>query len=210
LIPPAPQDSAATISHSKKGDNYVINAKNSEGLDKLQWTIYPDGRLLLDYQYSLEGKYDYFGVAFDLPEETIQGMRWLGAGPHRVWKNRLKGTWLNVWQRDYNKAVTGEVWEYPEFSGYYDDFYWVDLATTAGNIKVFNNTDGLYLRAGQLRNASAPKKTKIELPEGRLAFMHAIHPIGTKFKMPEGLGPSGKKNIARGSYHAQLLFKFDL
>ena len=54
----------------------LLRADYGGGLDWLQWTIFPQGQLLLDYRYSLEGSYDYFGVTFDLPEDAIKAMRW--------------------------------------------------------------------------------------------------------------------------------------
>ncbi|UOQ50698.1 hypothetical protein [Hymenobacter cellulosivorans] len=47
--------------------------------------------------------------------------------PRHVWKDRLKGTSLGVWTKAYNTS-TGETEgtrgpEYPEFKGYYSNFY---------------------------------------------------------------------------------------
>ncbi len=54
------------------------------------------------------------GITFQYPEEKITGMKWLGRGPYRVWKNRLKGMQFGVWEKAYNNTVTGESWNYPE------------------------------------------------------------------------------------------------
>ena len=62
------------------------------------------------------------GLTFSYPEQECTGMRWLGRGPYRVWKNRVKGTNYAVWQKDYNNTVTGESFGnlvYPEFKGYH-------------------------------------------------------------------------------------------
>jgi hypothetical protein len=32
----------------------------------------------------------------------------MGDGPYRVWKNRLKGVKLNVWDKVYNNTITGQ------------------------------------------------------------------------------------------------------
>ena len=52
-------------------------------------------------------------------------MKWLGRGPYRVWKNRLKGQQFGVWHKRYNNTITGASWDYPEFKGYHADLYWV-------------------------------------------------------------------------------------
>ena len=50
----------------------------------------------MKYTYNLSGKFDYFGVSFDLPEQNVKSMKWLGNGPYRVYKNRLPGGKLGV------------------------------------------------------------------------------------------------------------------
>jgi hypothetical protein len=46
-----------------------------------------------------EGPADFLGITFNYPEEKIKGMKWMGRGPYRVWKNRLKGQQFGVWQK---------------------------------------------------------------------------------------------------------------
>jgi len=43
----------------------------------------------------------------------VRDLKWLGNGPYRVYKNRLKGGTLSVWQNKYNDAITGRAWLYP-------------------------------------------------------------------------------------------------
>lgn len=54
---------------------------------------------------------DYRGITFNYPEEKITGMKWLGRGPYRVWKNRLRGQKFGVWHKAYNNTITGETWD---------------------------------------------------------------------------------------------------
>ena len=63
----------------------------------------PDGLLGMDalvLNYRAKNKFDgvyfdrpvlNFGFSFSFPEKNISGMRWLGKGPYRVWKNRIEG-----------------------------------------------------------------------------------------------------------------------
>ena len=62
------------------------------------------------------------GINFDFPEGEIRSVTYMGKGPYRVWKNRLKGGLFGVWHKKYNNTETGESWNYPEFKGYYADF----------------------------------------------------------------------------------------
>jgi hypothetical protein len=208
-VPSKSSDRQPTVSCVQSEGQVLIQAQNSSGLDSFCWTLYPDGRLKLEYTYALEGVFDHFGITFDVPESSMLSMRWLGQGPCRVWKNRLQGGWLDVWQRDYNQGVPGYVWQYPVFSGYYADLYWLDLRTQAGSIRVFNDLDALYFRVGELRNGPQPMKTKVNSIDGDLSFLHAIAPIGSKFNNPSELGPSGQKTTAKGTYRGKLIFRFD-
>ena len=45
----------------------------------------------LDYQYQYNKDVNVAGITFNYPEEKVTGMKWVGRGPYRVWKNRLKG-----------------------------------------------------------------------------------------------------------------------
>jgi hypothetical protein len=95
LVPKKASDIKPIVTHSEVDGVYVLQAKNSGGLDSFCWKIFPGGQMMLEYAYSLEGDYDYFGVTFDLPESSMKSMRWLGQGPCHVWKNRLQGGWLD-------------------------------------------------------------------------------------------------------------------
>jgi hypothetical protein len=209
LVPAKASDSKPTVTHSQINGVYVLEAKNSGGLDSFCWKIYSGGLLTLEYAYSLRGDYDHFGITFDLPKSPIKSMRWLGQGPCHVWKNRLQGTWLDVWQRDYNQGIPGYIWEYPVFSGCYADWYWLDLQTQAGEIRVFNDIEGLYFRVGALQNGPDPKNLTITPIEGDLSFLHAIAPIGNKFHKASDVGPSGQLTTAHGTYKGQLKFQFE-
>ena len=137
-------------------------------------------------------------------------MKWLGQGPYRVWKNRMKGTTLNVWQRQYNNTATGQTWLYPEFKGYYADLNWVVLDTAEGDITITTDTPDMYLRVYTPPNMGpSGGREKAPFPSGDISFMHAISPIGTKFYNASDLGPSGQLNISKGKYTGRLRFQFE-
>lgn len=206
-----------TLSH-KTENNTLIVETTYEGDDMMEvkWTIYPSGWVALDYDFRQVGKFPYIGINFDYPEENVTAMRWMGRGPFRVWKNRLKGQQFGVWHKDYNNSVTGETWEYPEFKGYHSEFYWAVVETKEKPFLIVNRTPGLFLRMltpkepeGAYNDNTAPP-----FPDGDISVLHGISPIGTKFKNPEQLGGQSQPNeyVANKPnwrLHGSLLFKFD-
>lgn len=186
------------LSYRYEGDNLVVEAqfppKRSEPL--LKWTIYPSGWVQLDVKYWPIGEEaTLLGVSFSFPEKEIKGVTYLGDGPYRVWKNRMKGTTLGVWDKTYNNTVTGEGnVVYPEFKGYYSNLYWMKLQTTGQPVTIVCNSQDVFMR---LFTPADPKKvynTAPAFPSGDISFMHGITPIGTKSQKPELLGASGQKN----------------
>ncbi len=164
----------------------------------LRYTMLPGGWLRIDYEYlPRQGDYDYLGVNFDYPEDKVRGVRWLGRGPYRVWKNRMKGPQFGLWEKAYNNTVTGESgWEYPEFKGYHADLYWAELLTEEGRLAIVSATPGLFLRlyTPPPPQGAANDHTSGAFPGGDLSIMHAISPIGTKFKPAGQLGPMSQPN----------------
>jgi hypothetical protein len=163
------------------------------------WTIHPAGLLGLDVNYlPAQAHYDLLGVSFQYPEEKVQGIRYLGQGPYRVYKNRLRGGQLAVWQKDYNDTRTGQEWVYPEFKGFHQDLYWAELATEEGTLQIFSETEDLFLHLFTPRPPSEAYNENtdgIYPTTGNLSFLNVISPIGTKFKRAAQLGPSGHKNM---------------
>jgi hypothetical protein len=72
-------------------------------------------------------------VTFDYPEEQVTGLRWLGRGPYRVWKNRIAGPQCGVWRKTYNDTRTGADWDYPELKGHHANLYWAVLEEGAAD-----------------------------------------------------------------------------
>ncbi|HVW14730.1 MAG TPA: glycoside hydrolase family 2 TIM barrel-domain containing protein [Mucilaginibacter sp.] len=188
------------LTNHYEGDNLVVEAefdkKTTE--QELRWTIYPSGWVQLDVKYWPVGEEaDLLGVSFSYPEKEVKGVTYMGDGPYRVWKNRLKGVILNVWDKAYNNTITGEDSTkliYPEFKGYYSNLYWMKLQTKEQPITIVCNSRDVFMR---LFTPAYPKKTynvAPAFPTGDISFMHGITPIGTKSQKPEKLGPSGAKN----------------
>ena len=52
------------------------------------------GWLKLEYACDPAAQSNVIGVAFNYPEQNMLKKTWLGDGPYRVWRNRLKGATL--------------------------------------------------------------------------------------------------------------------
>jgi hypothetical protein len=186
------------LTYRYEGDNLVLEAvfppKKSEPL--LKWTIYPSGWVQLDVKYWPIGEEaTLMGVNFSFPEKEIKGVTYMGDGPYRVWKNRMKGTSLGVWDKTYNNTITGQgKVVYPEFKGYYSNLYWLKLQTTGQPVTIVCNSRDVFMRLFTPDNPKNVYNTAPAFPSGDISFMHGITPIGTKSQKPEKLGPGGQKN----------------
>ena len=169
-----------------------------KGTNSLQatWEFAKNQPVKLCYQFTEKDSANYYGIGFHIEEASITGMKWLGGGPYHVWKNRLKGVTVDVWHKKYNNTITGETFVYPEFKGYHSNMYWATIESKHGPFTVYIETPELYLQMMQ------PNKQKTRFnpfvnpgfPETNFSLLHAIAPIGTKFKGAETMGPQSLKN----------------
>jgi hypothetical protein len=204
------------------GGNLVLNVETlSEELREkvfageiryksVNWTLFKNGWLQCDFTYTATETQDVFGVVFDYPEHLVKKKRWLGDGPFRVWKNRLRGVTLGVWQNEYNNTITGySGWQYPEFKGCFSNVRWLQLETTEGLITVVpENIPFVQVLTPEQPPDNLIGKTKVNLPQCGLGFLHAIPPIGTKFKDAASSGPQGQPNVGQGEYSGRVSFYF--
>jgi hypothetical protein len=199
------------IKTSTDGQSQVVECIYKGNLKKVKWTILPSGWLKLEVMYKAPYQNKFMGISFDYPEEQVTGVRWMGEGPYRVWKNRLKGNTLNVWSKAYNNTVTGESWVYPEFKGYHRNFYWATIESKEQDFTIVCPDEEVYLR---LFTPEKPKganndNTSPEFPAGNISFMHGINPIGTKFSKPEAMGPNSMPNMFSYEKYLTLYFNFN-
>jgi hypothetical protein len=196
------------------GDAFVYQADYQGNLKSIRWMLSGDGILNLHVVYVPNNHQPFFGINFNYPEQLVNGIKWLGDGPYRVWKNRMKGISLNVWEKDYNKAVTGEICIYPEFKGYHSNMYWLRLLNDENDFTVYTTTENLFFRMYTPDDPAAePRFTKVKFPDGDISFLQGINAIGTKFKPPENLGPQSQLNMYRrhrtdSDLHIDLYFIF--
>lgn len=206
------------------GTDALLVAKYEGGLDSIVWRMTPEGRLGM-HAVMVNRKGDFYdrqihflGLSFNYPESEVKGIRWMGSGPYRVWKNRLRGQQFGIWQKDYNNTVTGEQYDhlvYPEFKGYHANLYWATLQSDTAPFTVYSETDGLYLR---LFTPEEPvqrrdgKNTMPAFPEGDISFLFDI-PAIQSFRSTSEQGPrsqpsSIRLNAGDEGLHLRLWFQF--
>ncbi len=198
---------AAFVRHFPRDGAYAVDARGGGGLAFAHWLFLPSGWLRLSYAFEAEGAKDFFGIRFDLDEDPVENFRWLGDGPARVWKNRLRGGTLGLWEKCGESTST--------LAGYYSGVVWAELATAESRLLIAlessvppeggqPNTRYLGLFSpdfpGDARDAVAT------VPPGGVSLLHGISAIGTKFHPPEDLGPQSQQAVASGLYRGVVWF----
>lgn len=206
----------------------VFCARYKGGADSIVWRLTSQGLLYMDAvllnRASGGGGFDdafmdtevyNLGLTFSYPERICKGMKWLGRGPYRVWKNRIPGTNYGIWHKDYNNTVTGESYDnlvYPEFKGYHANMYWATFESDTAPFTVYSRTDGIFYRVFTPEEPKGnAKRTMPEFPEGDISFLLDI-PAICSFKPIEQQGPNsqpGNIRIKKGDEGLRLNLMFD-
>ena len=206
----------------------VFCARYKGGADSIVWRLTSQGLLYMDAvllnRASGGGGFDdafmdtevyNLGLTFSYPERICKGMKWLGRGPYRVWKNRISGTNYGIWHKDYNNTVTGESYDnlvYPEFKGYHANMYWATFESDTAPFTVYSRTDGIFYRVFTPEEPKgSAKRTMPEFPEGDISFLLDI-PAICSFKPIEQQGPNsqpGNIRIKKGDEGLRLNLMFD-
>ena len=197
---------------------FIFETSFSKYPEKVVWKLEKNGLLNLEASPLRAAKdVDFIGLSFNYPEDKCTGIKWMGRGPYRVWKNRLKGSNFGVWEKAYNNTITGESFNelvYPEFKGYHGNLYWAKLETTESDFAVITETPNLYF---QLFTPAKPKEARggvyPNFSDGDISFLYEIPAIGTKFQQADLMGPTGQKGIYKGhfgdeGYPIKLWFDF--
>jgi hypothetical protein len=204
-----------SITSAKSDNSYSLEMSYSGDLKKIIWTMFSSGWLAMDYEYQVSGEQYFTGISFDFPESDVIGAKWLGKGPANVWKNRLSGGMLDVYQRMYNNKLPGDnSWGLPQFKGYFPEISWMEFNTVDGKFTVVAQEDDLFIRLFSFYGLSGPKNYPV-LPKGDISFLDGIPPVGTKLAMgisndTWNLGPAGELNKMDKPVKRTLYFYFGL
>lgn len=208
-------------------------------IDDLHWYKLADGRLYLDAHILYnertaaltdESKWQV-GISLRYPESEVDSVRWMGNGPYRVWRNRLKGQQFGTWSLAYNNTVTGhynsiEPPLYPEFKGYRSNMRWMEIYHKGEKkFRVTSLTEGLYFRlftpeeavdetpgemGGMNEGSRKQERTMVKFPAGDISFLLSIPPMQS-YKPLEQLGPGATPDNIRiksgdEGFHIRLIF----
>ncbi|RAW02230.1 glycoside hydrolase family 2 TIM barrel-domain containing protein [Pseudochryseolinea flava] len=206
-----------TLKHFKHYSTHgahVAEASFDGNLKYCRWKMTTSGWVELEYEYHLQGTYPFAGISFNYPENFILGVKWLGKGPYRVWKNRMHGT-LGIWEKRNNGTHTGSApWLYPEFKGYHADVQWMEFNTVEGKFLVVAKEKNLTVRLFDFYALSG-KRMHPALPPGDISFLDYIPPTGTKLALnintnTKNLGPNSEQNVIDAPIKRSLYFFFGL
>ncbi len=215
------------ISARQDGNDALLVMRYTGAIDSIVWRMKPNGWLGMDAVILnnrngkrfdgafFDAEVRNLGFSFSYPENLCRGMRWMGKGPYRVWRNRLRGPQWGIWQKNYNNTVTGESWDYPEFKGYHANVYWAEMQSDQAPFKFYTETDGLYYRVftpEEPKALNGEKQTMQPFPEGDLSFLFEIPGIQS-YKPIEQLGPEAQPgniriNIGDDGLRMKLWFCF--
>ncbi len=211
-----PSDWTATV--KRDGDVVIVESKNATDGSAFSWTVSPDGSAVLNYDFSaIDDALAYCAVGFDLDESNIESKRWLGAGPHRIWGNRLRGPQFGLWENVYNDNITGVNWGQPEFKGIFGDVDWMRLDFRSGSTLLVDAGERTSVGVLRPKNADETRNVKNGVgpvhawwhyPEsGGLHLFHKLPGVGTKFANAENLGPQGEPTQLTGSLSGRVVFQ---
>jgi hypothetical protein len=211
--PPPPRRSSTTAATAAAATAVATPVEPTTGkLISARWSAGSDGWFRLECEYAASGPCDYLGISFDLPEAGVKSSTWLGAGPYRVWQNRLEGPTLGLWSCDANDTITGWTeWKYPEFNGYFADLHWTRIVTDAGTLTIAPETRGLYLQrfTPKLPPNRLARTAWAPFPEAGISLLNAIPAIGSKFGAADQTGPQGQRFRAQGTYRMVVWFRVE-
>jgi Glycosyl hydrolases family 2, TIM barrel domain/Glycosyl hydrolases family 2, sugar binding domain/Glycosyl hydrolases family 2 len=225
--PPPPVFAAASrltsLTHTTDGGDLVVTAAFDGPMKSLTYRLKPNGWLSIDYIYNITGPQEYFGVGFDYPEANVKSMRYLGEGAYPVYKDRLAGGTLDVWNKPYNDTMVGDPddlkpgqhFDYPIFKGLYAGVRWLELDTSQGPITALVNQhpdSPVYVQiyAPKTPPANVIGQSAVPFPDAGISLLDGIPAIGNKFGGPKTMGPMGQPAVAKGEYEGHISLYFGM
>lgn len=187
---PAPR--AVMHSVSNAGQAGTFEAQLEGGLDRVQWTLFPNGWLRLHVGYTADPEAPYHGVRFDYHRELVKRFQWIGDGPTRQWGNRREGGTLGHWAINAHRTTPPQRPDGPKLAGYYGDVAWARLETLEGTLDVAFESPGLELGLFTPQFPEDAKEAYAEVPDGGLHLLGKLPDIGTKFLTPAEMKPAPK------------------
>lgn len=193
----------ADFKHLVKENTHIVEViYKGESSLTVKWTFHTGELPRMDYNYAMKSPGEYVGITFKYPEEKITGMKWFGRGPFQVWKNRIKGQQLGVWEKS-NKSHNNA-----EFKGWHADIYWVQFQTNMGNFTFYTDQSNMFLQmfSPLKQGATLNEFSTTPFPDnGNIGFMHQISGLGTK---PNENGSAKSLKSANDQLGGSIYFDF--
>lgn len=195
----------------KDSDKIIIDYTGMNLLDRFTWTLAPNGTLELDYSFTLPpDDYYYSGIGMETDPKLVTGKRWLGNGPYRVWKNRTQGVTMNVWDEEKKVSIPGEVFNYPEFEGFFNSIYWSIIRyENELNMGIVLPENDITLGILNPANGLEPVNAIWHYPSIQgIFFFNCISSVGTKWKPGSDFGSSSKPEKLSGRFDGRIQLNF--
>jgi len=206
LVGEDPAGSPTRTSHRAMEDGSVrIEAASDGPLKSFAWTVRPDGVLDLEYLYQIDRPSHFHGITFDMPQDGIEGFRWEGQGPERVWANRMRGTRFGSFSKKFHLPRPGIDYQATPAAGHYAGVKRFAVDLRPGGVEVSTGAEDVFVRIG---TNDEGEKITTWWPEGDFSVLHAIPPIGNKFDTPDRLGPQSQPHPPTGEVRGRLRFTF--
>jgi hypothetical protein len=210
---PRPAMGGATlreIHFDDDGPDAIVAAQFDGDLKFVLWRIFNNGWVKCRCTYAAPGTNLFSGVLFDYPENQVRHKRWVGDGPGRVWKNRLKGVTLGAWENDYPPLpADGRDGINPEFKGFFANMDWLQLDTTEGSITVVpENVPFVQVLTPEFPPPELAGKACAPVPKCGLGFLDTIPSLSDRFQAARCNDPPGRPDATNEEYNVTVDFYF--
>ena len=121
-----------------------------------------------------------------------------------MYRNRLEGGVLDLYEVAYNDPIPGQSADYPEFKGYFRDWQWLQLESAGVSLTVENGSHVPFFGLFGPRDGEPPM---LGFPDTGLAFLDVIPAQGNKFDTPDQLGPQSRTPAVSGAKRGTLLLR---
>ena len=149
-----------------------------------------DDELVLRYRIDYRGPADMLGLCFDFPEAASSANAGSARARTASGRTARRERSSACTRRDYSRAIPGESYAYPEFQGFFGEWDWLEMRSRDGN--VIGAQCAAACRSSGCTRRPAARNPSWSCRELGWTFLHAIPPIGTKFALPEVLGPESQ------------------
>lgn len=194
------------VRHHDAGRYHEVVARDPTGGLGWTWRLYPSGWLRLELEQTVDTLSEVVGFRFEASRDELSALRWLGGGPARVWRNRLRGPRLGIWEKAAPSTPLTAAHE-PKLEGFYADVHWAEIETPAGDLLIVLESPEVFLGVFAPVFPEDSQDAVAVVPPDGISFLHGISAIGTKFLPAAELGPHSRPRRLAGARTATVWLK---